>query len=129
MKTAYLYGNLNKEIYMEQSGDFRLPGKKKKVQQLHKALYCLKQVGSSQWQIMTKSILTLGFKQYKSNASVYYFIDKKTRELVIAIVYIDDVYFMGSKGSPLLLELKQKFIMKQKCCNLGETKEFLGIYI
>ena len=61
---------------------------------------------------MTKSILTLGFKQYKSNASVYYFIDKKTRELVIAIVYIDDVYFMGSKGSPLLLELKQKFIMK-----------------
>jgi len=40
---------------------------------------------------MTKSILTLGFKQCKSDAGVYYFIDKKTRELVITIVYINDV--------------------------------------
>ena len=55
---------------------------------------------------MTKSMLVLGFKQYKSDVSVYYFIDKETRELVIAIVYVDDVCFMGSKDSPLLLELK-----------------------
>jgi len=54
-------------------------------------------------------MLTLEFKQYKSNASVYYFIDEETRELVIAIVYI---CFMGSKDSLLLLELKQKFMMK-----------------
>jgi len=55
---------------------------------------------------MTKSILALEFKQCKSNTGVYYFIDKKTRELVIAIVYIDDVNFMGSKNFLLLLELK-----------------------
>jgi len=55
---------------------------------------------------MTKSILVLGFKKYKSNTSVYYFIDKETRELVIAIVYIDDVCFIGSNDSLLLLELK-----------------------
>jgi len=61
---------------------------------------------------MTKSILVLGFKQYKSNTSIYYFIDKETWELVITIVYIDDVCFIGSNDSLLLLELKQKFIMK-----------------
>ena len=33
---------------------------------------------------------------------MYYFIDKKTRELVIAIVYVDDVCFMVSKDSLLL---------------------------
>ncbi len=44
---------------------------------------------------MTKSMLTLGFKQYKYNASVYYFINKKTRELVIATVYVNNVCFMG----------------------------------
>ena len=38
---------------------------------------------------MTKSILALGFMQYKSNASI--FIDKETRELIIAILYINDV--------------------------------------
>jgi len=54
----------------------------------------------------------LGFKQCKSNISVYYFINKETRELVIAIVYINDVDFMGLKDSLLLLELKWKFITK-----------------
>jgi len=77
---------------------------------------------------MTKSILTLGFKQWKSDTSIYYFIDKKTRELVITIVYIDNVCFMDLKNSLLFLELKQKFMTKWKCHNLGETKEFLGIY-
>ena len=61
---------------------------------------------------MTKSMSVLGFKQCKSDVSVYYFIDKETRELVIAIVYVDDVCFMGSKDSPLLLELKWKFMTK-----------------
>ena len=63
---------------------------------------------------MTKSMLVLEFKQYKSNTGVYYFINKETRELVIAIVYVNDIYFMSSKDSLLLLELKQKFITKME---------------
>jgi len=42
-------------------------------------------------------MLALEFKQCKSNTSMYYFIDKKTGKLVIAIVYINDICFMGSK--------------------------------
>ena len=61
---------------------------------------------------MTKSMSALGFKQYKSNTGVYYFINKETRKLVIAIVYVNDVYFIGLKDFLLLLELKQKFITK-----------------
>jgi len=38
---------------------------------------------------------------------MYYFIDKEIRELVITIVYVDDIYFIGSKNSLLLLELKK----------------------
>ena len=76
---------------------------------------------------MTKSILALGFKRCKSNAGVYYYYDKKTKALVIAIVYVDDICFMGTKGSLLLNELKQKFMARWECCNLGETIEFLGI--
>jgi len=57
-------------------------------------------------------MLALGFKQYKSDTSIY-FIDEKTRELVISIVYDNNVYFMNSKYSPLLLELKQKYITNE----------------
>jgi len=56
-------------------------------------------------------MLALEFKQYKSDASVYYFIDEETRELFIAIIYFD-VWLMSSKDFPLLLELKQKFMTK-----------------
>ena len=61
---------------------------------------------------MTKSILALGFKQCESDGNVYYFINKETRELVIAIVYINDVCFMSLKNFSLLLKLKWKFIIK-----------------
>jgi len=51
-------------------------------------------------------MLALGFKQCKSNASIYYFINKKTRELVIAIIYVDNIYSIDLKDPLLLLELK-----------------------
>ena len=40
---------------------------------------------------------------------------------IIAIVYVDDVCFMGTKGSLLLNELKQKFMARWECRDLGET--------
>ena len=78
---------------------------------------------------MTKSMLALGFKRCKSNAGVYYYHDKKTKVLVIAIVYVDDICFIGTKDSLLLNELKQKFMARWECHNLSEITEFLGIYI
>jgi len=78
---------------------------------------------------MTKLMLVLGFKRCKSDAGVYYYHNKKTKALVIAIVYVDDVCFMGTKGSLLLNELKQKFMARWECCDLGETTEFLDMHI
>jgi len=78
---------------------------------------------------MIKLMLALGFKRCKFNAGIYYYYNKKTKALVIAIVYVDDVCFMGTKGSLLLNELKQKFIARWECRDLGETTEFLGIHI
>jgi len=57
-------------------------------------------------------MLALRFKQYKSNTSIYYLIDKEFRKLVIAIIYINNIYFINSKDFPLLLELKWKFTTK-----------------
>jgi len=54
---------------------------------------------------MTKLILVLEFKWCKSNTGVYYFIDKETRELVIAIVYCYDSRLkMLSQETTLVLE-------------------------
>jgi len=74
---------------------------------------------------MTKSMLVLEFKRCKSDAGVYYYHNKKTKALVIAIVYVDNVCFMGTRGSLLLNELKQKFMARWKY----KTTEFLGMHI
>jgi len=60
---------------------------------------------------------------------MYYFINKETRKLIIAIVYINDVSFIGSKNFLLLSKLKQKFMIKWKCYDFKETKKFLEMYI
>ena len=47
---------------------------------------------------MTKSILALGFKWCKSNTDVYY-INEKTKKLVIVIIYVDNIYFIRFSAS------------------------------
>jgi len=39
-------------------------------------------------------------------------IDKEIRELFIAIIYVDDIYFINSKDFSLFLKLKLKFMIK-----------------
>ena len=126
---AYFYSDLDKKIYIKQPEGSRLSGKEKKVWQLHKVLYGFKQASLSWWQTITKLMLVLGFKQCKSNTNVYYFIDKETRELVIAIIYINDICFMNLKDFLLLLELKWKFMTKWEYYDLRETKKFFRMYI
>ena len=49
VKTAFLYGKLEEEIYMLQPEGFQLKGKERKVMRLHHALYGLKQAALAWW--------------------------------------------------------------------------------
>uniref|UniRef100_A0A0W0FDG7 Reverse transcriptase Ty1/copia-type domain-containing protein n=1 Tax=Moniliophthora roreri TaxID=221103 RepID=A0A0W0FDG7_MONRR len=124
VKTAFLYGELDKEIYMEQPQGF-IKGSNK-VWLLRRALYGLKQASLSWWYQCTKSMAKLGFKHCISDAGVYYFI--RGNDIIIAIVYVDDVIFMGSNSS-LLHSKKKEFMKIWECRDLGEPREFLRMQI
>jgi hypothetical protein len=128
VKTAYLYGKLDEEIYMEQPEGFRLKGKENKVWRLHRALYGLKQAGLAWWRELTTSMKELGFKRCESDAGVYYYRCPKTAQIIIALVYVDDVAIIGKRTS-LFTSLKARFMKKWECRDLGECKEFLGMCI
>ena len=49
VRNAYLYGELDEEIYMEQPEGFSVPGKAGHVLRLRRALYGLKQAGLAWW--------------------------------------------------------------------------------
>ncbi|KAF8624269.1 hypothetical protein AX17_007177, partial [Amanita inopinata Kibby_2008] len=67
IKNAYLYGNLDEEIYMNQPEGFVKKGHEKKVLKLLKALYGLKQAGLAWWHEMEKSMHELGFNRILSD--------------------------------------------------------------
>ncbi len=59
IKTAFLYGDLEEELYMEQPEGFKIPGQQNKVMHLKKAIYGLKQAALAWWRALDKSMSSL----------------------------------------------------------------------
>ena len=66
--SVYLYGKLDKEIYMEQPKGFAVPRQECKVLCLWCALYDLKQASLAWWHTLNESLKELGFERLKSEA-------------------------------------------------------------
>ena len=92
VKTAFLNGELEEEIYMEQPEGFIVPGKEKKVCRLVKSLYGLKQA-PKQWHAKFDQImLANGFKINECDKCVY--IKNVMNHEVIVCLYVDDMLIM-----------------------------------
>ena len=51
------------------------------------------------------------------------------KEHTYAVIYVDDVLFLGKPKSKLTQELKQKFMATWECHDQGEVREFLSMTI
>lgn len=126
IKTAFLYGELDEEIYMEQPEGFVEKGQENKVCRLRKAIYGLKQASRTWNEKLHKTLLELGFKRTRSDAGVYVYSHAKAE--MILIVYVDDLLPMG----PSLSEIKRiKKILAERfqMRDLGPATNFLGMRI
>lgn len=91
MKTAFLNGTLQEEIYMKPP-----PGSKlqQKVLKLHKSLYGLKQAAQVWNKTLNNAMLKAGFFQSKFDECLY--IMKQNTAECYAIVHVDDLLFASS---------------------------------
>ena len=126
VKTAFLNGDLEEEIYMEQPEGFVVPGQERKVCKLVKSLYGLKQA-PLQWHLKFDNVmLTNGFTINECDKCVY--IKNTDNGFVIVCLYVDDMLIMGS-NSAIINEtknmLKRNFDMK----DMGLADVILGIKI
>jgi len=128
VKTAFLYGKLDVEIYMKQPEGFVAKGQEGKVMRLLRALYGLKQASRAWWKALNDSMKKLGFTCIYSDAGIFLYIDPKTGNKVIAAVYVDDGMFLGPDRN-LVQKKKSEFMKIWECRDLGEAKEFLGMSI
>jgi len=62
VKTAFLYGKLNEEIYMKQPEGFTARGQGSKVMHLLRVLYSLKQAALQWWRELEAFMKTMGFQ-------------------------------------------------------------------
>ena len=126
VKTAFLYGDLNDEVYMEIPDHIKTKDNEGMVILLSRTLYGLKQAAQSWWMTLGKSMKDMGFQKIYSDAGVFIF--RKSNKIVIVLVYVDDALFMGNDHQ-LVLEMKKKFMKRWECRDLGQATDFLSMEI
>src|SRR6266853_6537919 len=124
VKTAFLYGELDEELYMEQPEGFKVKGQEGKVLRLKCAIYGLKQAALAWWKALDKSMGELGFTRLCSDSGI--FVNKE--QSIIVIVYVDDVLFLDTDKQKLL-KIKELFMKQWECRDLGDAQEFLCMRI
>jgi hypothetical protein len=99
VKTAFLYGTLTEEIYMQQPEGFVIPGREQEVCRLIKSIYGLKQA-SRVWNIkFNEFILLFGLTRSTADPCVYYRHlrpGEADEEITIFILYVDDGLIISS---------------------------------
>ena len=126
VKTAFLHGELEEEVFVAQPEGFKIKGKEEKVYKLHKALYGLKQAPRA-WNIKLNSILKeLGFRKCSKEPSLFRKVSK--RSLVLVAVYVDDLLVTGSRVKDIL-EFKHEMATKFEMSDLGLLHYYLGIEV
>ncbi|GJW46001.1 retrovirus-related pol polyprotein from transposon TNT 1-94 [Tanacetum coccineum] len=89
VKTAFLNGNLEEEVYMKQPEGFFIDGKEKMVCKLKKSIYRLKQA-SRQWYIKFKDTITsFDFEEIIVDRCIYRKISG--RKFIFLVLYVDDI--------------------------------------
>jgi hypothetical protein len=101
IKSVFLNGLLDEEIYMEQPKGFAVPGQEHKVCLLKKAIYSLKQA-SHTWNILFYTVLIgLGFTHMRSDAGVYVYHLQDGEGIVIIILYVNDITLLGDSSKEI----------------------------
>ncbi|GJY50122.1 zinc finger, CCHC-type containing protein [Tanacetum coccineum] len=97
VKTTFLNGDLEEEVYMNQPEGFVMPGKEHKVCKLVKSLYGLKQPPKQWHQKFDEVVLSNGFLLNQSDKCVYSKFDGSGKGVIICL-YVDDMLIFGTEN-------------------------------
>jgi len=126
VKNAFLHGELDKDIYMEQPRGFKSKIHPEYVCKLKKVLYVLKQAPRAQYGKFGEFLVHSSFKVVPSDSSI--FVKTKDGRLAIVLVYVDDLIITGNYSKEIQStreNLSVQFQMKE----IGELKHFLGLKV
>lgn len=126
VKSAFLNGEIEEEVYVDQPEGFMTKGLEEKVCHLKKALYGLKQAPRAWNSKINGYFIESGFKRSLSESSLY--VKNVGNDFLVLCLYVDDLIYFGTNPN-LVEEIKKNMMEKFAMSDLGSISYFLGIQV
>ncbi|GJZ36010.1 putative ribonuclease H-like domain-containing protein [Tanacetum coccineum] len=126
VKSAFLYGTIEEEVYVCQPPGFVDPEFPEKVYKVEKALYGLHQAPRAWYETLSTYLLDNGFHRGQIDKTL--FIKRLKGDILLVQVYVDDIIF-GSTKKSLCDEFEQIMHNKFQMSSMGALTFFLGLQV
>jgi len=126
VKSAFLNGELQEEVYVHQPPGFQEPNNAGKVLKLKKALYGLKQAPRAWNAKLDQELCRLGFRKSEEEHAVYR--RSEGDSFLIVGVYVDDLIICGP-DSDKIASFKQQMMRLFSMSDLDLLSYYLGIEV
>ncbi|GJQ95123.1 putative ribonuclease H-like domain-containing protein [Tanacetum coccineum] len=126
VKSAFLYGKIEEEVYVCQPPGFEDPDFPDRVYKVEKALYGLHQAPRAWYETLSTYLLDNGFQRGKIDKTL--FIRRDKGDILLVQVYVDDIIF-GSTKKSLCTEFEKMMHKKFQMSSMGELTFFLGLQV
>ncbi|GKB63466.1 putative ribonuclease H-like domain-containing protein [Tanacetum coccineum] len=126
VKSAFLYGTIEEEVYVRQPPGFVDPEFLEKVYKVEKALYRLHQALRAWYETLSNYLLDNGF--FRGQIDKTLFIKRVKGDILLVQVYVDDIIY-GSTKKSLYTDFKQIMYKRFQMSSMGELTFFLGLQV
>jgi hypothetical protein len=125
VKTTFLNGAIEEEVYIEKPQGFEVEDKKSHVCKLKKSLYGLKQDPGAWYGRIDNFLRSLGFTKSKVDSNLYFKV--MNDEPMTLLLYVDDLFLTGEEN--LITECKKRLTSEFEMKYLGLMHYFLGLKV
>ncbi|GJY04682.1 putative ribonuclease H-like domain-containing protein [Tanacetum coccineum] len=126
VKSVFLYGTIEEEVYVHQPPGFVDPALLNKVYKVIKALYGLHQAPRAWYETLSSFLMENGFRRGTIDKTL--FIKKKKSDIMLVQVYVDDIIF-GSTKKSMCIEFEECMHKIFQMSSMGELTFFLGLQV
>ncbi|GJR47703.1 putative ribonuclease H-like domain-containing protein [Tanacetum coccineum] len=126
VKSVFLYGRIDEEVYVTQPKGFVDPQHPKKVYKVVKALYGLHQAPRAWYATLSTFLLKHGYRRGTIDKTL--FLKKHKRDIILVQVYVDDIIF-GSTKKAWCDEFEALMKGEFEMSAMGELTFFLGLQV
>jgi hypothetical protein len=125
VKTTFLNGAIEEEVYIEQPQGFEVHSRDTHVCRLKKALYGLKQAPRAWYARIDNYLMRLGFSKSHADPNLYYKVVNNAP--VILLLYVDDLFLTGEES--LIIQCKKELASEFDMKDLGLMHYYLGLEV